>query len=116
MQLAIVAVGESFFLYYGSRLVDGESTAIKIKAVKLCDGFVRIFRSHGDETEAFRASSIAIRNDADRFHRPNLRKQVGQFVLRRLKRQISNVNFLCHALSCFVKGTSSRACGKGPSY
>ena len=100
MQLAIApAVGETFLFHHGPGLVNGERAAIKLGAIELGDRLVRIFRTHGNESESLGSSSIAIRDNAHGLNRSNLRKQTVKVFLSCLKREISNVNFLCHALS-----------------
>jgi hypothetical protein len=86
--------------------VDGEVTSTNVFAIELRDCFIRSgVVGHLHKTETFRASGIAICDDLNRFNLTNLTEQVSKVTFRRLKREISNVDFFCHPCSIRVNVT-----------
>src|SRR5437016_13056734 len=87
------AVGE-FFLNHRARFVDGQRTAGEVLAIECLNRLFGVFVTHRDETKTFRASGIAICNDADGFDGADFLEKTAKFFFRRPKRQIPNINFL----------------------
>src|SRR5215831_3091505 len=77
--------------------IDSEVTSSDFFAIELLDCF---FRSgvvgHLYKGETFRASSIAIGDDLNRFNFANLAEHVTKVSFCGPKREISNVEFFCH--------------------
>jgi len=86
---------------HGTRFIDGESPAFKIRAIEFRDRGRRfLVRGHFDETEAFAAPGVSIGDDPRRLHLAGLAKYLPQALIGRSKRKISNVKFVSHALLC----------------
>jgi hypothetical protein len=83
----------------GSRLVDRQRPAIQLGAVELGDDLLSILVVHLDEPEALGATGIPIGNDVCRFDIADLLEEVRDVSLRRIKRQISNVDSFTHSFS-----------------
>src|SRR5262252_10332331 len=77
--------------------IDSEVTSADFFAIELLDCF---FRSgvvgHLHKSETFRASGIAIGDDLNGFNFANLGEHVTKVSFCGPKREISNVEFLCH--------------------
>src|SRR5215510_9142101 len=80
--------------------IDSEVTSADFFAIELLDCF---FRSgvvgHLHKGETFRASGIAIGDDLNRFNFANLAEHITKVSFCGPKREISNVEFFCHASS-----------------
>jgi hypothetical protein len=73
----------------------------------LSDRLFRVSIGHRYESETFRAASIAIRNNAHRFHSAAVHKSVSNIVFSRLERKVSNKNFALTILIYLTReGTS----------
>ena len=77
--------------------IDCEVTSADFFAIELLDCFFRsgVVR-HLHKSETFRASSIAICDNLNRFNLADLAKHVTKVSFCGPKREISNVEFFCH--------------------
>jgi hypothetical protein len=99
---APTAVVEVSFLHWPC-LVDREVAPADFFSIELRDCFLRsAVVGHFDKGETFRASSIAIGDDSNRFNFANLAEHVTKVRFGGLKREISNVEFFCHSNSIRV--------------
>lgn len=76
--------------------IDAEFPSVKILAVPHFDGFrgVRVF--HLNEAEPARAAAHPVGEHGCRCNRSGLGKGVAQSVIRRIVRQIADIEFYCH--------------------
>src|SRR5262249_24854413 len=84
-----------------TRFIDCEAPAFEVLAVHFGNSLITAVL-HFDETKTFGAAGVAIGNDADRFNRARLAEQFLEITLRRLKRQISDIQLLFHGISPFI--------------
>ena len=80
------------------RFVHGQGPPVELRTMKRCNGLVRSVLFHDDKPEALGPACVSICNNADRFHRSTLLERTRDVTFCRLKRQISNKQFLRHFL------------------
>jgi hypothetical protein len=73
-----------------ARFVDIDRATVQLVTVELLYGLSRSVAVHLDERESARAASIPVGYDCSRLYLSGLRKQIGQLILCRLVRQVSN--------------------------
>jgi hypothetical protein len=78
--------------------INSQGPAVEVLAVDFGNSLIAALL-HFHKTETFGAASVTICDDMNRFNQTCLREQVLEFTFRRLKRQISNVEFLFHVIT-----------------
>src|SRR5262249_52562108 len=106
---AAKAASAACTIFTRAGFIDRQGASAHLGPVKLRDGFIGVIVAHLDKAEALRPAAVTIRNDIDRFDRPHLLEQRGQVVLRRLIRQISNIDSFAHDSPNQLRGTSDFA-------
>jgi len=75
----------------GFCVIDLERFAVKVLAVELCLGGVRIVEGvHLDERESFRTPRVAVGYQLTRIHRAHFAEEVSEFIAGGIRREISN--------------------------
>src|SRR5215831_7844543 len=85
-----------------TRFIDCQSPAFEVLAVHFGNSLITAVL-HFYETKTFGAAGVAIGDDADRFNRARLAEQFLEIALRRLKRQISDIQLLFHGITPLIR-------------
>ncbi len=81
----------------GLGFVDSQPTAIDLLVMERLDGRLGLLiAAHLHEAEALAAAGVAVVDDLDALHAPELREQLLQFGVADLVRQVPDIQFLAH--------------------
>jgi hypothetical protein len=93
---SVAAAAAAGSLFPWTRFIYSQSPSVKLSAIQLSNGFVSILITHLYETKPLRAAGVPICDYVCRRYFANLAEQIGQIILCRLIRQISNIDSLRH--------------------
>src|SRR5262245_1018923 len=86
----------------GPSLVDRQGSALEVGAVHGGDGRLGPVR-HLDEGEPAAPAGLPVRHHLGAHHRPVLAERLGQVLVRRLERDVSDIQLLTHALPSWAR-------------